>query len=157
MERKHRHVLNVSRSLLFESGLPLNILEDAIVTTMFLINRIRTYVLNGLSHFEKIYTYSPKFENLRVLGYLCFETRLNLLDKFPVRFEKCVLIGYFNEKKGYKLQSLDTSLTLFSRDVKFYDNVFPFKIKSYQVSSNDFSLNGQNDFVASESLRYLNY
>lgn len=39
------------------------------------------------------------------------------------------LVGYSNEKKGYKLFSLDNNSFFFSRDVKFYEDVFPYKIK----------------------------
>ncbi|GKE01466.1 ribonuclease H-like domain-containing protein [Tanacetum coccineum] len=46
------------------------------------------------------------------------------------RSEKCVLIGYSSNKKAYKLLSLDTRNVFYSRDVKFYENVFPFKQKT---------------------------
>ncbi|XP_076892200.1 uncharacterized protein LOC143543824 [Bidens hawaiensis] len=36
-------------------------------------------------------------------------------------------IGYSNNKKGYKVWSLEQKQILFSRDVKFYESVFPFK------------------------------
>lgn len=41
------------------------------------------------------------------------------------------LVGYSNEKKGYKLFSLDNSSFFFSRGVKFYEDVFPYKMKKY--------------------------
>ncbi|GKB74092.1 ribonuclease H-like domain-containing protein, partial [Tanacetum coccineum] len=50
-----------------------------------------------------------------------------LLDKFGGRYEKCVMIGYFSVKKGYRLYSLDKHQFIFSRDVKFFENIFPFK------------------------------
>ncbi|PWA87488.1 hypothetical protein CTI12_AA130010 [Artemisia annua] len=41
--------------------------------------------------------------------------------------EKCVLVGYASFKKGYKLFSLERKQFLYSRDVDFFENVFPFK------------------------------
>lgn len=99
---------------------------------------------------RKIYNYSPKFDNLRVFGcFFCFGTKLNILDKFSPKFENYVLIGYSNKRKGYKLLSIDTSLTFFSRDVKVYENVFPFKMKSSQVASKDLLQNGQYNIIFS--------
>lgn len=130
VERKHRHILNVARSLLFEAGLPLKYWGEAVLTSVFLINRTHMSVLNGVSPFELIYNRPPTLDHLRVFGCLCFATRLNISDKFSERAEKSVLLGYFVDKKGYKLLSLDSGLVFCSRDVKFYENVFPFKMKS---------------------------
>ncbi|GJY04501.1 hypothetical protein Tco_0370441 [Tanacetum coccineum] len=61
-----------------------------------------------------------------------------ILDKASIlclsRFEKCVFIGYSNVKKGYELFSLESKNVIFSKDVKFYETVFPFKIKQKEGS-----------------------
>lgn len=79
---------------------------------------------------KKVYNKSPVFNNIRVFGCLYFETKLNIFDKFFERSEKCVLIGGSSEKKGYKLFSLDDRVAFFSKDAKFYEYVFPFKLSS---------------------------
>ncbi|KAI3753423.1 hypothetical protein L2E82_25475 [Cichorium intybus] len=135
VERKHRHLMNVARSLLFQSGLPLNLWGETILTATFLINRTPTSVLNGKSPFEMVYKVEPNFEFLRVFGCLCFATKLNNSDKFSSRSEKCVLIGFSNEKKGYKLLSLDDKSVFFSRDVRFYESVFPLKLTTSKGDS----------------------
>ncbi|GJS79309.1 ribonuclease H-like domain-containing protein [Tanacetum coccineum] len=55
---------------------------------------------------------------------------LNNSDKFSYKLEKSVLIGYSFVKKAYKLLSLDSRNVFYSKDVKFYETVFPFKMKS---------------------------
>ncbi|GJV81324.1 ribonuclease H-like domain-containing protein [Tanacetum coccineum] len=55
---------------------------------------------------------------------------LNGSDKLTSRSEKYVLIGYSPVKKAYKLFSLDNRSVLFARDVRFYETVFPFKMKN---------------------------
>jgi len=130
VERKLRHLLNVARSLMFESGLPLEYWGEAILTSVFLINRTPTSILNGNSPFELIYKYSPNYDILKVFRCLCFATKLNNSDKFTERVVKCVFLGYVPDKKGYKLLNLDTNSIFISRDVMFYESLFPFKMKS---------------------------
>nr|GEV04290.1 ribonuclease H-like domain-containing protein [Tanacetum cinerariifolium] len=57
------------------------------------------------------------------------EPVMNVLKK-SLKFdksEKCVPSGYSSVKKGYRLYSLDKHQFIFSRDVKFFENIFPFK------------------------------
>ncbi|GJS39297.1 putative RNA-directed DNA polymerase [Tanacetum coccineum] len=108
-ERKHRHLLNVAR--------------------------LPSSMLNGKSPYEMIYKNCPTLFHLRVFGCLCFATVVNNNDKFSSRSEKCVMIGYSNFKKGYRLYSLDKHQFIFSRDVKFFENIFPFK--DSEVGKND--------------------
>ncbi|KAJ0547538.1 putative RNA-directed DNA polymerase [Helianthus annuus] len=129
VERKHRHLLNIARALMFQGGLPLSFWSDCILTAVYLINRLPSSVLLGKSPYEIVFGFKPSLTHLRNFGCLCFSTVLNEPDKFTYHADKCVLIGYSNVKKGYKLWSLDNKKVLFSRDVKFYEDVYPFKNK----------------------------
>ena len=98
-ERKHRHLLNVARSLLFQSGVPLKHWGDAVLTAAYLINRAPSSVLKGKTPYEMIYNKEPFLNHLRVFGCLCFATKMNVTDKFETKAEKCVFVGYSNVKK----------------------------------------------------------
>ncbi|GJS98337.1 ribonuclease H-like domain-containing protein [Tanacetum coccineum] len=130
IERKHRHLLNVARSLLFQGGIPLNMWTECVLTDAYLINRLPTSVLNEKSPYDLVYNRPPSLKHLRSFGCLDYATILNNHDKFGSRSEKYALVRYSNSKKVYKLWSLDNKQVIYSRDVKFFEDIFPFKQKS---------------------------
>ncbi|KAF5819826.1 putative RNA-directed DNA polymerase [Helianthus annuus] len=104
-------------------------------------------ILNGKSPYDLVYGFKPFLNHLRNFGCLCFSTVLNNPDKFGSHAEKCVFLGYSNQKKGYKLWSIDKKQIIFSRDVRFYENVFPFKDNKNLCESNqNTSINNLNFF-----------
>ncbi|KAJ0454406.1 putative RNA-directed DNA polymerase [Helianthus annuus] len=154
VERKHRHLLNTARALMFQSNLPLKYWSDCVLTAVYLINRLPSSVLNGRSPYEVVYGFKPSLAHLRNFGCLCFSTILSESDKFAYHADKCVLIGYSNVKKGYKLLCLDNRKVYFSRDVKFYESVYPFKssLNKNQEFSNKTELNEVNFFDFTETI-----
>ncbi|GJZ17744.1 ribonuclease H-like domain-containing protein, partial [Tanacetum coccineum] len=86
-----------------------------------------------------------RYSNLIVAFYesKCF-SGLEGFKSARVWSEKCVLVGYSSIKKGYKLYSLERKQFIFSRDVKFVENMFPFKTVTTSDPSQD--LNHSNFF-----------
>ncbi|CAH9142791.1 unnamed protein product, partial [Cuscuta epithymum] len=71
-ERKHKHLLELTRTMLLEAKMPANFWVDAVFTATYIINRLPTPNLNGLSPFEKLFHHSPDFSFMRVFGCACF-------------------------------------------------------------------------------------
>ncbi|GKD77804.1 ribonuclease H-like domain-containing protein [Tanacetum coccineum] len=96
-------------------GIPLNMWSRCVLTATYLINKFPTSVLNGKSPYDLVYNKPPSLKHLRSFGCLAYATILNSHEKFGSRSEKCVLVGYSNSKKGYKLWSLDNKQIIYSR------------------------------------------
>ncbi|KAL2235941.1 UNVERIFIED_CONTAM: Retrovirus-related Pol polyprotein from transposon RE1 [Sesamum indicum] len=126
-ERKHRFLLNIARSIMFQASFPYQFWGDAILGANHLINRFPTVVLDWKSPYEKLYDKPPSYSHLRVIGCLCFAIRPEpQLSKFDKRASKCVFVGYPPGQKGYKVYDLDSKSFFTFRNVIFHEDQFPF-------------------------------
>ncbi|GJW82025.1 putative RNA-directed DNA polymerase [Tanacetum coccineum] len=146
-ERKRRHLLNVARSLLYQSGLPLSKWTECVLTFAYLINRLPSSVLNGKSPFELVYGFKPKLSHLRSFGYLCFSSILNSFDKFSPKSEKCVLIGYSATKKAYKVYGLESKHSDFQSPLSPNDDGIFFQAPNDEGSAQPCSSSADNSEV----------
>ena len=126
VERKHRHILNIARSLLFQAKLPVTFWGESILTAAHLINRTPSVVLHGSTPYELLHGSKPSYDSLRTFGCLCYaHRRPRNRDKFSDRSRKCLFVGYTYGKKAWKLYDIDSNEFLASRDVVFLEEQFP--------------------------------
>lgn len=94
---------------------------------MYLINRTPSKLLHNKTPYEMLFNKPPPFEHLRCFGCLCFVSTLpHHRHKFASRALKCVFLGYPHGIKGYKVLDLDSNSIHISRDIVFYENIYPF-------------------------------
>ncbi|GJZ89911.1 retrovirus-related pol polyprotein from transposon TNT 1-94 [Tanacetum coccineum] len=100
-ERKHRHILEVAKSLRFQASMPLKFWEDCLTTATYLINRIPSSILNNKTPYEKLLKRGPDYSHLRVFG--CFAVATNpsrVVDKFSPRGVLCDCSEPANTQNG---------------------------------------------------------
>lgn len=135
-ERKHRNILEMSRALRFQSGLPLQFWGDSVMCAVHITNRLPSGVLNNQSPFEVLFKTPPTYLHLKVFGCLVMAKNPSRnKDKFAERGVPCVFLGYPQTQKGYKLLNLNTNQTFVSRDVKFHENIIPYKMFHHRTES----------------------
>ena len=107
VERKHRHIIDLSLTLLAQTAMPLTFWWDAYVSSVSIIIQLPTKVpTNFQSPFETLFGFKPNYSFFKVFGCSCY-SYLHPYNshKFSFRSTKCLFIGYNPAHKGYRCLS----------------------------------------------------
>ncbi|CAJ2678503.1 unnamed protein product [Trifolium pratense] len=134
VERKHQHILNIARALLYHSNLPKTFWSYAVLHATYIINRISTPVLQNKSPYEMLYQSFPNLHELKVFGSLAYASTLNInRSKLSPRGRKCVFLGYKQGVKGSILFDLDCKTIFISRNVTHFDHILPYTTNNSSI------------------------
>ena len=106
------------------------------MTTVYLINRLPSKSLGNKSPYELLFKSEPSYNHLKCFGCLCFISTLpHNRDKFAPRARKCVFLGYLQGIKCYKVLDLTSNSVHISRNIIFYEHIFPYALSSQPSTS----------------------
>ena len=136
VERKHQHLLNITRALLFQASLPPSFWCYALPHATYLINCIPTPYLHNISPYEKLHKHPCDISNLRVFRCLCYINTLKAnRQKLDARAHPCIFIGFKTHTKGYLVYDLHSNDVTVSRNVTFYEDHFPYYSETQHINS----------------------
>ncbi|MFS7989993.1 putative RNA-directed DNA polymerase [Helianthus anomalus] len=126
-ERKNRHLLDVTRTLMIHSHVPRHFWGDAVLTAAYLINRMPSSVLRGQTPFSVLFPRGTPFPlEPQIFGYVAYvHDHRPGVPKIDPRAIRCVFVGYSRVQKGYRCYSPSLRRYFTSADVTF-DPLCPF-------------------------------
>ena len=122
-ERKLRHTLETSLTLLAHSHLSNKYWVDAFLIAVYVINGLPTLALQKQSPYTKLYNRDPDYQKLRVFGCLCYPLLKPYgLNKLKYRSKPCIFLGYNYD--GYKCLDPVTNKVYLSKHVILNEDSF---------------------------------
>ena len=126
-ERRHRHIVETGRTLLYHANLPQKFWSFAFLTATYLINRLPTPVLDMQSPYEILHKTKSNIHHLHSFGCLCFPwLRPYTKSKLQPRSTPCIFLGYSPSQYAYHCFDPKTEKIYTSRHVSFFDHQFPY-------------------------------
>ena len=102
------------------SAVPDYFWAEAVATDVYIMNNTPTVAIHGMMPQEKYTSRKPDISHLKVFGCIAYvhipDERRTKLDP---KVEKCIIIGYSLQQKGYHYYNPSTHMMQVSRDVVF--------------------------------------
>lgn len=123
-ERVNRTLLNSVRAMLYDAQLDDSFWDEALLTAVYIHNRVPTRALGGKTPHEAWSGHKPRVGHMRIFGSLAFAHVPKVgRNKLALRARRCVFVGYERDAKAYRLWDITAKAILVSRDVDFWEGV----------------------------------
>ena len=124
-ERKHRHLLDMVRTLLLDMRVPQYLWCEAVLIATYLVNRLPSAALGGAIPLQRLTPAADLFSlPPRVFSCTAFvQDHTPGLSKLAPRAQKGVFVGYSRTQKGYRVYFPDWRQYVTSADVTFHEDV----------------------------------
>lgn len=128
-ERANQTLMDATRCMLIESGLPRHFWADAMNTACYIRNRCPTKSLDNKTPEEMWIGEEVAIHHMIPFGCRVWSVRskLDKRSKLDPKGEETVFIGYPEGVKGYKLWNFRTNKIFVSKDVIVEENIYPLR------------------------------
>nr|GEZ61389.1 hypothetical protein [Tanacetum cinerariifolium] len=111
VERRNRTLVEAARTMLSASQLPLFFWAEAIATACYTQNRSIIILTHGKTPYHIINDKKPSIKHLHIFGCICYITRDGKnLNQMKEKGDQCILVGYSNQSKGYRVYNKRTRM-----------------------------------------------
>ncbi len=118
-ERRNKTLLDMVRSLMSFSELPISFWGYALEMTIYILNRVPTKSVS-LTPFELWNGWKPSLQHLHVWGCPAHVRKMNA-DKLESRTTLCHFVGYPKETKGFYFYDTKDQIVFVSRNATFLE------------------------------------
>src|SRR4029078_5287093 len=119
-ERMNRTLVESARSMIHAQGLGQEYWAEAVVAAAYMRNRGISRSTDGKSPHELWYGKKPTVRHLRVWGCTAYaHVAQEKRSKFDAKAVKCIMIGYSESSKAWRLWDTERKRLIVSRDVTF--------------------------------------
>lgn len=120
-ERRNRYLMEMTRCMLIDAGLPNKYWGEAVCAANYLQNRLITKA-TGVTPFEKWHKKKPSLLHIHTFGSRAYaHVPKELRRKLDDKAKEYVFVGYAENAKGYRLLDTNTDKIIISRDVNFLE------------------------------------
>ena len=117
-ERKNISLKEMATCLLHAKHLPPSLWAEAVKCASYLQNRVPHKSMVGVTPFEALHGYNPNVSHLRDFGSKAWaRIPLDKRNAFQAQSSKCIMLGYAEDAKSYKLMEVATRRCLIERSV----------------------------------------
>ncbi|KAL1941168.1 hypothetical protein VTO73DRAFT_7380 [Trametes versicolor] len=122
-ESQNRSIFDRVRTILIDSGLPLNLWGEAVNYIVYTKNRNPTAALDGSTPFQTRYGHAPDISFLHRFGCRAYVYNDHpSRRKLDPRAREGIFVGYADNQKAYRVYFPDTQKLVTSIHVRFHDN-----------------------------------
>jgi hypothetical protein len=122
-ERKNQTIMDMARSMLKEKHLSNEYWGDAVLCSIFILNRSLTKTVRDHVPWEAWDGKPCNVSHFRIFGCVAFaHVPTEMRRKLDDRSERCIFVGYIEESRAYKLHNPITQKYVIIRDVQFKED-----------------------------------
>jgi hypothetical protein len=119
-ERKNQTIMDMAQSMLKEKHLSNEYWGDAILFSIFILNRSPTKTMRNHVPQEAWDGKPCNVSHFRIFGCVAFaQVLVEIRRKLDDRSERCIFVGYSEESRAYKIYNPITQKYVINRDVQF--------------------------------------